>query len=79
MGHKRIGDNGDGYKYAMAVMKYVDLCCLLIRTLTTPARGRNLSANRGFFVSPKQNVRHSACTSREGLSTFRYAFQYDQH
>lgn len=22
MGHKRIGDNDDGYKYAMAVMKY---------------------------------------------------------
>lgn len=21
MGHKRIGDNDDGYKYAMAVMK----------------------------------------------------------
>lgn len=23
MGHKRIGDDDDGYKYAMAVMKYV--------------------------------------------------------
>lgn len=29
MGHKRIGNNDEGFKYAMAVMKYVYLYAII--------------------------------------------------